>query len=417
MNAKYLADPDQHNEGHSHSGPPAGRGRQYVVPAEEFEQFMEWREREEIDLSALLDFLWNHRWFIGKVTAAAAVLGVVVSLLMSPQYTSSASLMPEYSTESMGGGSAQELLDQYGGMLGIGGGTYASNSNAIRVELYPQIVESLPFQLELAEQEYYYPEYDTTASLFTYFNEIYTPSPWQYMMAYTLQLPLTVKGWISDMLSSQQVVKSQMPGSDTEVLQISRDKMEVIEYLRKVVSASLDQESGVITVQTTLPGAELSADVARATIKKLTSYLVKYRTQKIKTDLSYLREQHQQAQQRFFAIRDSLATFRDNNQNIVTAKAQTKEQRLQSKYDLAYNVYNDLSQQLEQTKLRLQEQTPVFKTLDPVQVPIEKSSPNRPLIVTVFLLLGGMGAVGYLLAKDWISEHGFSELQSGKVTE
>jgi len=412
-----LADPDQHNEGHSHSGPPAGRGRQYVVPAEEFEQFMEWREREEIDLSALLDFLWNHRWFIGKVTAAAAVLGVVVSLLMSPQYTSSASLMPEYSTESMGGGSAQELLDQYGGMLGIGGGTYASNSNAIRVELYPQIVESLPFQLELAEQEYYYPEYDTTASLFTYFNEIYTPSPWQYMMAYTLQLPLTVKGWISDMLSSQQVVKSQMPGSDTEVLQISRDKMEVIEYLRKVVSASLDQESGVITVQTTLPGAELSADVARATIKKLTSYLVKYRTQKIKTDLSYLREQHQQAQQRFFAIRDSLATFRDNNQNIVTAKAQTKEQRLQSKYDLAYNVYNDLSQQLEQTKLRLQEQTPVFKTLDPVQVPIEKSSPNRPLIVTVFLLLGGMGAVGYLLAKDWISEHGFSELQSGKVTE
>jgi capsular polysaccharide biosynthesis protein len=354
-----------------------------------------------------LNKLWRYRWFLGKVTAVAAVLGVVIALLMGSQYTSNASLMPEYSTESMGSGTAQQLLDQYGGMLGIGGGTYASNSNAIRVELYPRIVESLNFQLKLAEREYYYPEYDTTASLFTYFDEIYSPSPWQYIMAYTVQLPFTVKGWVSDMLTTEQAAPSPMPGDRSEVLQIGREKMEVIEYLREVVSASLDQESGVISVQATMPGAQLSADVAKATVENLTSYLVEYRTQKIKKDLSYLREQHKKAQQRFFAIRDSLATFQDNNLNMVTARAQTEQQRLQSKYDLAYNLYNGLSQQLEQTKLRLQEQTPVFKTLNPVQVPTEKSSPNSLLIIIVCMLLGGIGSVGYLFARDWISENSF----------
>ncbi|NGP88340.1 Wzz/FepE/Etk N-terminal domain-containing protein [Fodinibius halophilus] len=375
-----------------------------LVPAEEYEQFRAWSE-SEIDIEEILSFLWDKRWFITKITGAAAVLGLIVSLLMGSMYTSSASLMPEYSTESSGG-SVQGLIEQYGGMLGMGGGTYASNSNAIRVELYPQIVESLPFQLELVEKEYYFPEHDTTATLRTYFDELYQPSAWQYITGYTIGLPFTVKEWITESMRSESTTQKQVttPTGSTEVLHISKEKMELIEWMRQQVSASLNDETAVIEVQATMPTAQLSADVAKATISQLTGDVTAYRTEKIKTDLAYMKEQHQKAQNRFYAIRDSLAIFRDNNRNLSTARAQTEEQRLQSKYDLAYNLYNGLSQQLEQTKLKLQEHTPVFKTLDPVQVPLEKSSPNRPLIVIMLMFLGAFGVVGYLFIREWMED-------------
>ncbi|MDZ7808047.1 MAG: hypothetical protein U5K71_13160 [Gracilimonas sp.] len=62
----------------------------------------------------------------------------------------------------------------------------------------------------------------------------------------------------------------------------------------------------------------------------------------------------------------ALADFRDSNQGALTNRARTQEQQLQSEYDLAFNLYNGLTQEYEQAKLRVQEETPVFKVLQPV---------------------------------------------------
>ena len=62
--------------------------------------------------------------------------------------------MPEYSSEDMGG-SASSLLQQYGGLLGLGGGSYTSNSNALRVEIYPNIVNSYEFQQKIANASFF----------------------------------------------------------------------------------------------------------------------------------------------------------------------------------------------------------------------------------------------------------------------
>ncbi|MDZ7692662.1 MAG: hypothetical protein U5K69_16300 [Balneolaceae bacterium] len=347
-------------------------------------------------------------WFIIKSAVIAAVVGVAFSFLLQSEYTSSASLMPEYSTEgSIGGGRAQDLLQQYGGMLGIGGGTYSASSNAIRVELYPKIVQSLPFQINLLEHEFHYPEQDTTASLYDYFTTIREASFFDYLYAYTVRLPFTARAWMIYWLSDgdQEVVVQEPGDAKSDIYNISKLKMGYIEIMRSRIWVTLDQQSAVINVQVMMPDPQLSAQVARFTIDNLTDYLVEYRTEKIKTDLEYVTGQFNSAEQRFTNIQDSLAEFRDRNRNVATARAQTKEQRLQSEYDIAFNIYNSLAQQLEQTKLRLQEETPVFEVLEPVKVPTEDSSPQRAKIGLIFLVLGGGLSAGYVLGKYVIDRY------------
>jgi len=374
----------------------------YLVPVREYQQFREWSQND-IDLSELVGQLWNNRWFVTKITVIATILGLVLSFLMRPEYTSRASLMPEYRTAATTGGRAQDLLQKYGGLLGIDGSTYASNSNAIRVELYPQIVGSLPFLLELLNHKFYYSDYDTTSSLFAYFNSIYQPPMLDYLLAYTIELPLTVKSWISYGIEGRSRIQRSGEASE-DVISISKERMQIFKMMQERVSASLDQETGVVRVQVTMPNPRLAAAVGEEVIKKLTVYLKEYRTHKLKVDLAYMQKEYHKAKMRFDVIQDSLAAFRDANRNIFTARAQTERQRLQSKYDLANNLYMGMARQLEQTKLRLQEQTPMFKTLEPVQVPLEKSSPNRMLIILISSLLGGMGAAGYVFVRPWMRE-------------
>jgi len=399
----------ENKDSNNHSSPqrkdPAniekqGSGEYYLVSAEEYHRFREWAQ-EDIDWNDVVEMLWQNRWFIGKITITVTIIGLVLSLLMSSEYTSTTSLMPEYKTQSSVGGTAQDLLQKYGGMLGLSGGTYASNSNAIRIELYPKIVQSLSFQLTLVNHKFHYSAYDTTASVFAYVNSIHHPSVLAYVLAYTVELPLTVKAWISYWLMDETELKDSQE-SQGDIINISEAKMRVVKMMQNRVWASLDQESGVISVQATMPNPKLAAAVTKLVINNLTAYLKKYRTRKLKVNLGFMKKEYQKAKARFDTIQDSLAAFRDNNRNIATAAAQTKQQRLQSKYDLANKLYTGLANQLEQTKLQLQEQTPMFKTLQPVQVPLEKSSPNRILITLVSFILGGVGAVGYLFGQQWM---------------
>jgi uncharacterized protein involved in exopolysaccharide biosynthesis len=74
---------------------------------------------------------------------------------------------------------------------------------------------------------------------------------------------------------------------------------------------------------------------------------------------------------------------------------------LQSDYQLAFEVYSQLAQQLEQAQIKVKEDTPVFSIVKPVTVPIEKSKPNRPLILIIWTFLGVVFAIGWIFGKQF----------------
>ena len=139
------------------------------------------------------------------------------------------------------------------------------------------------------------------------------------------------------------------------------------------------------------------------TIRELTEYLTEYRTEKVLRDLTFVEEQLATAEVRFEAAQLALAEFRDSNQGNLSARAQTDEQRLNSEYQIAFNLYNSLTQQYEEAKLKVQETTPVFKTLEPVQVPVNDET-SGAMIFIVFIMLSSIGSIGWIFIVPLIEQ-------------
>ena len=92
-----------------------------------------------------------------------------------------------------------------------------------------------------------------------------------------------------------------------------------------------------------------------------------------------------------------LADFSDKNKNITSQRARMEQRNLQNEYGLAFELCQGLAQQLEQTKLEMKKETPIFTTLNPIVVRIKKSEPKRGMIILTFCFLGLFLSLGYVL--------------------
>ncbi|MFW5720911.1 MAG: GNVR domain-containing protein, partial [Bacteroidota bacterium] len=143
----------------------------------------------------------------------------------------------------------------------------------------------------------------------------------------------------------------------------------------------------------------VAAQIAQYAVEYLTDYITDYRIQKAQKDLEFVKERYEEKKIEFERAQLNLARFRDANRNIVSAAAQTEEQRLQDQYNLAFNVYNGLAQQLEQARIKVQEETPVIKVLEPVSVAVERSKPKRGLVLIISIFLGGFLGVSIVFGE------------------
>lgn len=353
---------------------------------------------DEIDLIELFQYLWSKRVKIAKITIAFLLLGLIIAIFSPVEYKTSATILPEAQGQGQLGG----LLQQYGGLLGVGGNSNTGKDGAISPQLYPNIVQSLPYQVELMNKPIYFSEYDTTITAHQFFSEVSSPSLFGYLKRYTIGLPGQVLGLFRNKSDKQQNSLVTNVNRDS-VLLLPMKQMETIYILRDRVNVVSDNQTGLLTFSVEMPDARAAAELGQAGLEQLKEYVREYRTQKATEDLKFVREQVSEAKKRFEEAQQALAEFRDANVNLATAKARTREQELQSKYDLTFNMYNSLNKQLEQEKLNVQEDTPVFSVLQPIQVPLEKESPQRLLILIIFGILGVfIGLTWAVISMLWV---------------
>jgi len=351
---------------------------------------------DEIDLLELAKKIWAERWLIVKFVIVGAIIGVIAAVTAPKEYVSTAKLMPEYSGQQEGGG-ASSLLKRFGGLAGLSGISAGGSAGAeLSVLLYPDIVSSVAFQHKLAQQPFYYTEIDTSASLYSYFIDLQQPTFMGTVKKYTIGLP----GLIIGAIFSKDEVESGAASTDQAILALSKDQTKVVQEINSRISASLNEESGIITVSAKFQNPKLAAEIAKFTIEELTAYVIEYRTEKVLRNLAYLEEQLLEAEKRFDLAQLTLAEFRDSNRGTLTNRAQTEEERLQSEYTLAFDIYNSLSQQREESKLKVQEETPVFKVLQPVLVPVDDQTKGS-MFIAVWVLLSGMLSIGWIFGRDF----------------
>ncbi|MFT7155825.1 MAG: hypothetical protein ACI8Q1_000828 [Parvicella sp.] len=353
-------------------------------------------EKNTVDILVLLSVIWSERNLILKFVIIGVLFGIFLVVIAPKNYKSSAMLIPE---ENASQGGASGLIEKYGGLLGIGGGIDFNSNNSIPLQLFPEIVGSLPFQLKLLNQKIYFKNLDTTVTSFQFFSEINKPSLTSIIMQYTVGLPGKLLNSLGD--------REEKPLPDgfklDSILEISKGQMKIIESFRKRVVISLDDEAGVIRLTVEMPDEYASANLTMEAIHLLKDYVVIYNTRKATSDLAFIFEQYNNARSNFESANKELALFLDQNINLNTAKARMQEELLRSKYNLSFDIFTSMSQQLEQAKFVLQEQTPVVSILEPAQVPVEDTLSGLKVLMT-FLILSVLSGVSYVLFKEYKKE-------------
>jgi LPS O-antigen subunit length determinant protein (WzzB/FepE family) len=353
-------------------------------------------QEDAIDIIALLKDLWAARKTILKITVAFTFLGVFVAVFSKNEFTASTTFVPLAQGSSVGGGSLGSLASLAG--INIGGGV---NSEEISPELYPQIVSSIPFQLELLNTPLTIEGQTVPVSYRDYYENIYRPGLLSTIKKYTLGLPGVL---ISLVRSAPENLEASAGSKESKLIAISKEDYQLIGLLESQISLNVNAKEGFISISVTLPEAIASAQVALKAQQLLQAYALQFKTQKSIEQLTYIQERYAEKQDDFNTIKIALARFQDQNTGINTALGRTKLLQLQGEYDLAFTVYTELAKQVETQLLQVKKDTPLFTVLKPVTIPNERSAPKKALILVVYLFLGFVLSVGFVLGKKaWVS--------------
>ncbi|MGM9512364.1 Wzz/FepE/Etk N-terminal domain-containing protein [Larkinella sp. GY13] len=305
--------------------------------------------------------LWRSRIRVLSITALFAVTGVVVSLLTQPEYVSEARIMPEI---SQGTGDVLQKLASVAGFAGLEFGE-TGGVEAIRPDLYPNVLQSTPFILSLLEQ----PVPTSDGGKTSVSAMLTTPDSWSWLTSKKKPAPLR-------------------PNANPNTLQLTQEQQDLLEDIQQRVSAKMDTRSGIITVSARMPDPTAVAAVTQIALDYLTRYVSNYRTEKVRRDLEFYTNRLKEAKRRFELAQYSMFHYNDQHKYMVVQAATMEKQRIEAELTISQVVYTELAKQFEQAKIKVQEQTPVFKVLEPAKIPLKRSSPRRTMLVILYTLVG-----------------------------
>ncbi|MFC3415224.1 Wzz/FepE/Etk N-terminal domain-containing protein [Algoriphagus hitonicola] len=352
---------------------------------------------EEINLREIIFLLKRKRKPLIMITMAFVFIGIMFGFLSETEYTSSTTFIPQTRDQGTLGGNMSGLAS----LAGINLGNASAGGSSIPPSLYPKISESLPFKLKLLNSQVYISELNDSITIRKYFNEYYTPSGLFYLKKYTLGLPSILKNNFMGPVSLSEVEK---PIEEQNILQINSNDRFPLKKIQEVTEISPNLKEGIVTLSVTMSDPILAAQIAKLVERELQDELIAFKVADAKVQYEFIQKQYDEKKEEFEKSQSRLANFKDRNQGLVTAFAQTELQRLESEFNLVFSVYSDLAKQLEQAKIQVSKNTPIFSVIDPVSVPQSKSGPNMLFIFIGSVVLGAFLAVSYILISNYLFE-------------
>ncbi|MEQ8810153.1 MAG: Wzz/FepE/Etk N-terminal domain-containing protein [Imperialibacter sp.] len=362
------------------------------------------------DEIALLDIFWlfyNRKIYLAASIVLFLIIGVIVASTTPVEYEATVEILSEGGDDGSVGG-----LSDLIGLAGVRTNRRSSDggSGSLGSDMYPQILKSTPFLLELMDEEFQFKKKKKSVSLYEFFLQ---PAPKHFFAEaadYLKDLPLNIKILFGFAKSKGQVIPKHVRKKMEDypsVLILSGDEKKVMTQLKNRIDIA--SEGRIIGLTVTMPDKNVAAQLNTVVIEKLITYLSKYKTEKLRLDLEFIRERKIEAEIKYLKAQKELAIFRDSNQGRMTKLAESKEQYLNFEYTLAFNIYNTLSNQLEQAEIQVKKETPLFSEFEPVSIP---SNPSEPIVSKIIILYTAMGAaVGFFIQVLMLLVAYFKELR------
>ena len=343
---------------------------------------------DEIDLIELLKKIYLEKKLILKISVLAALFGVVYALSQPNEYTSSTTFIPQLSSGVKTGGSS---LSGLASLAGINIGSMESSSE-FPPTLYPQVVNGVPFRVELLSNE------------ITLNNELVVVKDYFLENKSSFNILRTIKKYTIGLPSLILFKNQKEYTNQSKIYSITEEDKGLFQILENNLSLSINEKEGFITISYTDNNKNVAAQVTQIAQNLLQEKIIEFKNKSSKEMLDFATKQYSDKKESYEKLQDERAVFVDKNINISSSLFQNKLSRLESEVNISESIVQQLASQVEQAKLQVNEDTPVFTTIKPVTIPFERSAPKRSLIVIVFVFLGLVLSAAYVLVKEPISD-------------
>lgn len=346
-----------------------------------------------VDLVQLTKVIWMKRILILKFGGAFFLVGLLIALTSKVEFRAYSKLMPEDS-EGLG-----RNIGGLGSLAGLAGINLDMNTGqSLAPELYPEIVNSTPFQIQLINEPIYFSNLDSTISSFTYFKSFEKGTLLTSLFKPVFALKSIIKGIFFDDRMNPRV------NSENEFRSFSKEDWAIYQTFKDRILITVDEISGIIYIRTEMPDKYAAARLTTITVNNLTKNITSYKTSKLKRNLEFIKQRFEEAKKEYEHKQFKLARFSDRNKDILSSFIMTELKRLNNEQSIAFEVYKGLATQLEQAKIRIKEETPVFTVLEPVTIPVEKFKPKRTMITFVSVFFGVFCGILFVSTKHIISK-------------
>jgi hypothetical protein len=339
---------------------------------------------DRIDMIALMKNIWVGRRIVITIFLVFVLLGLLVAIFSPVKYRSGSVLLPQ--------AEEQQDLGQLGGLASLAGfnlNNMLGGAAGISPDLYPSIVGSYPFLDELVSSEYVFEDEPKAISLYEKIEKDRRENVW---LKYTIRLPWTLKNLIFPQKERAIIVE----GSNADKLVvISKIKASIHEEVLNSISIDVVAKTGLVSIVIEHEDAYASAQIAQNVVDLLQDYIINYKTSQVRNSLEFAEERYEETKVAFEKAQQIYFNYQDAHRNRVSERAETRFQELADEYSLTRTLYQNLAQQVEQTRLSVKKETPVFTVIEPVKVPVEKAVPRRTVIMVTYLIIGFF--VGLLL--------------------
>ncbi|WP_372651081.1 GNVR domain-containing protein [Draconibacterium sp.] len=357
-------------------------------------------KKDYLEIKDLLLRLKQNRGILIKSAVIAFLAGVFIVVFTPKVYKTEVSLLAESNSNSPANGLMGQLGNlagfDVGGLMGLD--MSGSNQSALTPDLYPEVVKSTTFLIDILQEKVYLPKDDLTVSVSEYLQEHTKPS---------------ISGWPGyalSLLKSKGEKKNIPKKNEGEPLNLSQADLDLIKGLGNTIEVNIIKSEGGITggdskiikVSVEQQDSYVSALLTEKVIASLKQYIIDYHTSKEKKDLAFIEARYQEAKARYFEKQEALANYDDSNVNVILASAKSRRDRLVTESTLASNLYKGLAQKREQAQILVQDKTPVFTVIEPAKVPQQKSKPKTIFTIISLTLIGLFAGTCIVLWKEFI---------------
>lgn len=338
----------------------------------------------EFDLKTLFKALLGAKKLILINCSIAFIVAVIIAFSIPKVYSASASLVPEAQDENKMGG-----LSSLASMAGI---NMPNSSSAIVPDLYPDVVSSNTFLIDLLYVDVVGDDGNIKTNYLTYLSEYNKQPWWNVILGWPVQM-------VDRLFPDEDEISVSSQGGRINPARMSRKENGLVKAIRNNVGCMVDEDSKVITLSFRSQDPVIAATMVDSLKQHLQKFITEYQTSKARVDLEYYKKLAAEAKVKYNVAQTNYATYCDSHKGAILQAYISEQESLENELQLAYTAYSQMCQQVQMAEAKVQERTPAFTQIEGASVPNQPDSPKKKLIVIALVFITFVFTVAWVYIK------------------